>query len=239
MITLGSITGMEPPTGPYTFRRGNGETLDNSSFISESQRNLILQHHNSTVFLKSYLSRYITSNTQAACRGLELQTALMRIASGMSRTIDCRQPRKLNDAQRAEVNQHLEVRLLHRRQKTLFKFIKDQHGSIASIRGDRITTIAIRSDGEKALLKEVVAKYKKEQPVLDIQRQLKSLPVVEEETVQVEEYAFMERNRVIQALFTFATSSLEEKCRRRVEAVNALTALCRLQEARFGLTVAI
>lgn len=71
-----------------------------------------------------------------------------------------------------------------------------------------------------------------EQPVLDIQRQLKGLPVVEEEKVQTEEYAFMEHNRVIQALFTFATSSLEEECRRRVEAINAMTVLCCLQEAR-------
>jgi len=31
MTTLGSITGMELPTGPYTFRRGNGQALDNSS----------------------------------------------------------------------------------------------------------------------------------------------------------------------------------------------------------------
>lgn len=31
MITLGSVTGMELPTGPYTFRHGNGEALDNSS----------------------------------------------------------------------------------------------------------------------------------------------------------------------------------------------------------------
>ena len=30
-IDLGSITGMELPTGPYTFRRGNGHALDNSS----------------------------------------------------------------------------------------------------------------------------------------------------------------------------------------------------------------
>lgn len=50
---------------------------------------------------------------------------------------------------------------------------------------------------EKALLKKVAAKYKKEQPVLDIQQQLKDLPLVEEEMVQVEEYAFMERNWVI------------------------------------------
>ena len=31
MITLGGITGMEQPTGPYTFRRGNGEALNNSN----------------------------------------------------------------------------------------------------------------------------------------------------------------------------------------------------------------
>lgn len=42
----------------------------------------------------------------------------------------------------------------------------------------------------------------------------------------------MERIRAIQTLFTFTTSCLEEECRRRVEAINALTALYRLQEAR-------
>jgi len=31
MTDLGVITGMELPTGPYTFRRGNGQALDNSS----------------------------------------------------------------------------------------------------------------------------------------------------------------------------------------------------------------
>ena len=31
MTNIGSITGMELPTGPYTFRRGNGQALDNSS----------------------------------------------------------------------------------------------------------------------------------------------------------------------------------------------------------------
>jgi len=31
MTNLGVITGIELPTGPYTFRRGNGQALDNSS----------------------------------------------------------------------------------------------------------------------------------------------------------------------------------------------------------------
>ena len=73
--------------------------------------------------------------------------------------------------------------------------------------------------------------------MIDIQR-LKGLPSVELETVKVEDYIFVELIRVIDALFTFATSSPEEEGKRLVEAINALTALCRLQEAKrpFHLT---
>ena len=85
---------------------------------------------------------------------------------------------------------------------------------------------------EKALLPEMKARYKKEQPVIDIQRQLKGLLSVEPETATVEDHVFVERVRVIDALFTFATSSPEEESQRRVEAINALTALCRLQEGK-------
>ena len=48
----------------------------------------------------------------------------------------------------------------------------------------------------------------------------------------VEDYVFVERVRVIDALFTFATSSPGEECKRRVEEINALTALCCLQEGK-------
>ncbi len=50
--------------------------------------------------------------------------------------------------------------------------------------------------------------------------------------VQAEEYVFMERIRVIEALFKVATSDPKEECIRRVEAINAMTALCRLQEGK-------
>lgn len=40
LITLGSITGIELPTGSYTFRRGNGEALDNSSELHNQGRSL-------------------------------------------------------------------------------------------------------------------------------------------------------------------------------------------------------
>jgi len=74
-------------------------------------------------------------DTQAAYRGLKPQTTLMRAASGMSRTIDPRRPRKLNLAQQAEVDRYPDVRLLRRRLKSLLQTFKDQKRSIANMKG--------------------------------------------------------------------------------------------------------
>jgi len=72
-------------------------------------------------------------------------------------------------------------------------------------------------------LTEVKERYKKEQPVIDF----KGLPVAEKEALQAAEYVFVERVHAVDALFTFATSSTEEECQRRVTAINALIALCK------------
>ena len=159
----------------------------------------------------------------------------------MSRTIDPRRPRKLNLAQQAEVDCHPEVTLLRRRLKSLLRTFQDQKRSIASTKGTLLydhyrqayqAHRNLRRRHEKALLTEVKERYKKEQPVIDIQRQLKGFPVVEQIAFQAAEYVFAERVHAIDALFTFATSSTEEKCRRRVTAINALITLCKKQESR-------
>ncbi|KAL8800746.1 MAG: hypothetical protein Q9182_004951 [Xanthomendoza sp. 2 TL-2023] len=138
MTNLGSITGMELPTGPYTFRRGNGQALDNSI----------------------YASRYMP-DTQAAYRGLKLQTALMRAASWMSRTIDPRRPRKLTLAQQAEVDRHPEKRSIASMKGTLlYDHYRQTYQAYRNLRRRH----------EKALLTEVKERYKKEQPVIDIQQ---------------------------------------------------------------------
>ena len=100
--------------------------------------NIILQHHNSSNFQKNYASRYMP-DTQAAYRGSNPQTALMRAASGMSRNIDPRRPRKLNATQQAEVDRHPEVRLLRRKFKSLLQTFQDQKRSIASMKRDSLT----------------------------------------------------------------------------------------------------
>ena len=88
----------------------------------------------------------------------------------------------------------------------------------------------LRRRHKKTLLAEVKKRYKKEQSVIDIQHQLKGLPVAEQENLQVVEYIFAERVQAIDALFTFATSSTEEECQRRAAAINALIALYKKQK---------
>ena len=165
----------------------------------------------------------------------------MRAASGMSRTIDPRRPRKLNLAQQAEVDRYSDVRLLHRRLRLLLQTFKDQKRSIASIKGTLLydhyrkayrAHRNLRRRHEKACLTDVKESYKMEQPVIDIQRQLEGLPAAEQEALQAEEYIFAERIHAIDALFTFATSSTEEECQRRVTAIDALIALCKKQESQ-------
>ena len=120
----------------------------------------------------------------------------------MSRTIDPRRPRRLTNAQRAEVQRYLEIKLLHRRLRSLQKIFRDRKRSIASMKGTSLhhqyqntyrTYRKVQRRYKAAFLKEVRARYKVEQPVIDIQRQLKGLPVAEEKEKKAEDYLFVER----------------------------------------------
>ena len=86
---------------------------------------------------------------------------------------------------------------------------------------------------KQAFLKEVKLEYKREQPVIDIQRHLQGQLIKEEETAsKVQHHVRAERVHVIDLPFTFATSSPEEECTRRARAIDDLTALCSVQEGR-------
>ena len=83
---------------------------------------------------------------------------------------------------------------------------------------------------EKTLLTKIKKKYKKKQSMIDIQRQLKKLSMTKQKTLQTIKYVFEKKIHVIDALFTFVTSSIEKKCQRRITTINALIALCKKQK---------
>ena len=79
---------------------------------------------------------------------------------------------------------------------------------------------------------KIKKRYKKKQSMIDIQRQLKRLSIAKQKALQAIEYVFEKKIHVIDAIFIFVTSSIEEKCQRRVIAINALIALCKKQESQ-------
>ncbi|KAK4551680.1 hypothetical protein LTR86_010967 [Recurvomyces mirabilis] len=237
---LGQITGFEAPVKPYCFRRGQGEALDSSSYISASQRNLILQHSSSAVFEHNYLSHYITQDTQAAYRGLEPQTAVVRAASGMSRSIDPHRPRVLNSRQLAKLDQHPEVVLARRVRDRMAQSIRTRYTTITRCEGleareeyKRAQRAYLQSkrDARKSMMKHIKAKYREKQPVVDILQQLgrsdtHSKPTSESE---MENALSDERRRALKALLAFAPTESTQQHTRRSGAIDAVRALCNHQ----------
>ncbi|KAK3166768.1 hypothetical protein OEA41_009893 [Lepraria neglecta] len=125
--------------------------------ITDAQRNIILQHHNSSVFQKNYASRYMP-DTQAVYRGLKPQTALMRAASGISRPIDPRRPRKLNLAQQAEADRYPEKRKIAGQQYTY-----SRKGSIDALFTFAISTTAEECQRRAAAINALIALCKKQE----------------------------------------------------------------------------
>ena len=190
------------------------------------------------MFQHNYLSRYITQDTQAIYRGLDPQTAVMRAASGMTRTIDPRRPRDLSDAQLANVRRHPEVKLLLRVRRSFAKRIRSKHGTISKMRGTQIydeyqQACRQHQNKKKAVRKQLMMQvklnYRKQQPLVDIQIQLNG-HVQKPDASVTDTTLSPERHRVFAALFTFAASDPAEECQRRSNAINAITTVCQRQE---------
>jgi hypothetical protein len=88
---------------------------------------------------------------------------------------------------------------------------------------------------KKAMMKEIKAKYREQQPVADIVSQLGGMSAKNEHSEAErgpQDRLGDERLRAFTALFTFATHDQNEECAHRSEAMNAVTTLCRLQRPR-------
>ncbi|KAK4570554.1 hypothetical protein LTR86_002636 [Recurvomyces mirabilis] len=231
---LGQVAGFEAPVKPYCFRRAHGH-------ISASQRNLIMQHSSSAVFEHNYLSRYITQDTQAAYRGLEPQTAVIRAASGMSRSIDPHRPRVLNSRQLAELDRHPEVILARRVRDRTAQSIRTRHTTITRCKclearkeyqQAQCAYLQSKRDARKSMMKHIRAKYREKQPVVDILQQLglsdtHSKPTSESE---MKNALSDERRRALKALLAFAPTEPTQQHIRRSGAIDAVRALCNHQE---------
>jgi DNA gyrase/topoisomerase IV subunit B len=81
-------------------------------------------------------------------------------------------------------------------------------------------------------LRDVIEKYKKEQPVIDSKRQLSGKVVDKDVRGALEQTENMSREHLcfIDAIMTLPGTTLENKMQRRITAINAVTMYCRVKE---------
>ncbi|OCK73812.1 C2H2 finger domain protein [Lepidopterella palustris CBS 459.81] len=228
---IGEITGFLQVARPYCLRYGSGKAFDENGNISDALRNLIMQHADTRTFLRHYLSRRVTADTQAIVRGLEAQDHIMRAACRMSRWIDPERPWRLTAEQSLSVNEDPRIQKLLRQAKLKDK--PSRRDEYKQLRGE------INKEKQRlrhALLIQIRRDWDREQAVKDIERQLSGVKYSQEikKTLNLSPERTPQHNRLIETVLSLPGSTLEEEVRRRNAAINAIIAYCGIEEGGYG-----
>jgi hypothetical protein len=202
--------------------------------VSESMQNLMMGHASIGTFLKHYLSRRITVDTQAVTRGIKPQDALMRAACTMSRSIDPRRPRRLTPDQSVSVIDHPKVRsLLDKRERLKHKLRNaTKHPKYKDL------TRQINQEKQRQrnmLLQDVKERWEYEQPVRDVERQLAGY-TVEGDPEASDDTMLPAQKELADSVLSQPGTTIEEELSRRNRAILAVTLYCSLEEGGMKAT---
>ncbi len=205
-----------------------------------------MDHSNSEIFERSYLSRQIRYDTQAAYLGRDPNQLLIQAANRMSRLQDPHRPRKLDDRQREQVRRSKIIQNLYDARQSLSQEIYDSFDTLKEAKAEgsplhvgylqiqRLLVATIRAE-ERSLLKATRQKYDRQAPIDNIERQLSGAIVRTDTPLTIHkrpQLAFLERSRIGEALFSEKPSMLllERGLNWRVPFINDLIALCGRRE---------
>ncbi|CAN9361177.1 unnamed protein product [Alternaria alternata] len=194
----------------------------------EAMQNLMMGHASISTFLKHYLSRRITVDTQAVVRGIQPQTAFMRAACTMSRSIDLRRPRRLTQEQSASVDEDASVRFLLDRRDRLKRKVPN------ATKHPEYKTLVLKISQERqrrrhALLKAVKERWEFEQPVRDVERQLAGLDAIDD-SEPIHNIMLPAQEELANSILSKPGTTIEEETDRRNGAIRAVTLYCGIEE---------
>lgn len=199
-------------------------------------QNLMMGHASIGTFLKHYLSRRVTVDTQAVVRGIQPQDALMRAACTMSRSIDSRRPRRLTSEESASVNNHPTiVSLLHQREK-LKRCLQNatKHPTYKKLNCEINKE---RQRQRHSLLQDVKERWEYEQPVRDVEQQLAGIDI-KDDFEEVHDTMHPAQKELAESVLSQPGTTLEEEVRRRNRAICAVTLYCSIKEGKINSTQA-
>ncbi|EMD84663.1 hypothetical protein COCHEDRAFT_1167444 [Bipolaris maydis C5] len=232
--TLGEITGFAQVTRPYSLRYAGGKAFNENVLthrvgnVSEAMQNLMMGHASIATFLKHYLSRRITVDTQAVVRGIQPQAALMRSACTMSRSIDRRRPRRLTKEQSASVDDDPSICSLLNQRERLKRTVRN------ATKQPKYKALTTKINQERqrrrhALLKDVKERWEFEQPVRDVERQLAGLET-NDDLELVHDIMLPAQEKLCDSVLSKPGATMEEEVARRNCAIHAVTLYCDMEE---------
>ncbi|KAI2479406.1 DUF3435 domain containing protein [Pyrenophora tritici-repentis] len=226
--TLGELTGFAQVTRPYSLRYAGGKAFNENGNVSEAMQNLMMGHASISTFLKHYLSRRITVDTQAVVRGIQPQAALMRAACTMSRSIDLRRPRRLTQEQSSSVDDDPSVRFLLNRREQLKRTVPNvtKHPKYKAL-ASKISQE--RQRRRHALLKAIKERWEFEQPVRDVEQQLAGLET-KDDLELVHDVMLPAQGELADSVLSKPGTTIEEEMDRRNRAIRAVTLYCSVEE---------
>ncbi|KAK3687910.1 C2H2 finger domain protein [Podospora appendiculata] len=202
---IGEILGLAYQTIPYNLRYNAANEFDQSSDISESLRNLALDHANSVPFQKHYLGCRICADPWGILRGQEPQQALIKQSCGIGHSISKRRPVDLTPEQARSVNNHPEIIRLTKRLEGIPRGLRSEKERL-----------------KRELKNTIREEWTENQAVIDIERQLRGQGF-EDRPAQ---------KRLVEALTAPDDATLEGYYRRRDNAIDAIAAYCFVHEGR-------
>jgi hypothetical protein len=191
-------------------------------------QNLMMGHASISTFLKHYLPRRITVDTQAVVRGIQPQVALMRAACTMSRSIDRRRPRRLTQEQSASVDDDPSVRFLLDRREQLKRTVPNA----TKLPKYKALTSKISQERQRrrhALLKDIKERWEFEQPVRDVEQQLAGLEPKDDPEL-VHDVMLPAQGELADSVLSNPGATIEEEMNRRNKAIRAVTLYCGIEE---------
>ncbi|EDN03935.1 predicted protein [Histoplasma mississippiense (nom. inval.)] len=187
----------------HQFRYGGGKLLDESGFVSDSQKNVIMNHATNRTFVAYYRTRRHTGLQEIMC-GLKPD----------ERTLSCRRP--------IRIREDLIDLYMRTRDAALVPLLQERQREVSNTR---------RRLQDK-LIHKLRWEFSRNQAVVDIERQLSgSGSAVDDEgareVLRTEFEMPPAQIHLLEKLLTWLTSdSLEDEWRRRNEAVEAVRQYC-------------
>ncbi|ODH16246.1 hypothetical protein ACO22_06374 [Paracoccidioides brasiliensis] len=225
MRRAGEITGFEEVAHPYNLRYAGAKAFNNSKEVSEALQNVMLQHADIRTFVKHYQVA-LDVDVQGIVRKTGSQTALVRFACSMSASIDPNRPYKLSPEESRSLN-NLPIVLARQDTVKKRKSGSEHRRAVRELRNEKQRQRIRR-------IRENLERYKNEQPVIDLERQLAGKLVDTKVMDTFGQGGFMPPEHLVfvDRVLAMPGTTLEAEYQRRINTINAGVAFCGVEEGR-------